>query len=174
MRPISWQNPTVWIFRSVKKFLGELTKSTIATLIVTAAFSNLLFVTPNRPEHGPQQRPTGDLVFSPLPAAPAVNFSLDSSLPEPAGKMPLKEKPTREQAAAHKSLRSTAKPVDVAAIQTPAEAPLQLIGASMTTPPVADKPAASTAASGTIQSAAAILRPLQAIAGHISWLLPKL
>jgi hypothetical protein len=173
MRPISWQNPIVLILRSVKKFLGDLTVSTIATLIVTAAFSNLLFVTSNRPERGVQQGPTGDLVFSPLPAAPAANFSLDSALPEPTGKMPQKEKPAREQAAAHKSLRSTAKPVDVTPIQTPVEAPLQLIGASMTTPPAGDKPAATTASS-TIRSAAVILRPLQALAGHISWLLPKL
>jgi hypothetical protein len=153
--------------------LGDLTVSTIATLIVTAALSNFLFVSPNQPEQAGQQKPMAELVFSPLPVAPAGYFSLESS-PEPAGKAPVKEKPAREQAAVHKTGRNTAKPGDIAPIQTTVDPPLQLIGASFPTPVDTDRPPASTATSGYVQSAAAILRPLQAIAGHIAWLVPKL
>jgi hypothetical protein len=182
MRPRTWQSPTGVIFRSakrlifhcVKKFLGELTVSTMATLIVTAALSNFLFVAPNRPEPSTPRRPVGDLVFWPLPVAPVANFSRESASPEPAGKVPLKEKPAREQAPPHKTIRGTAKPGDVAPIQTTIDPPLQLIGASFPPSAVANKPPASTGASGYVQSAAAFLRPLQALAGHISWLVPKL
>jgi hypothetical protein len=170
--------------RSVTRLVGELTVSTLATLIVTAALSNLYFAARTAPS-APIARPSADaVIFSPQPLGPGNN-GLE---PVTLGLEPVtaaRDRLTRDLSSGRKIPRppvrnvEPAAPVAVALPAPPIQPPLQLSSASMVAAPSSTEPSDNAAAdapaapSGRFHPVTIIFRPIHTIAGQLSWLLPK-
>lgn len=164
-----------FLVRSAKKLLRDLTVSTIATLIVTASLSNLFFFASERPP-APLRNPLSSaLIFSPIPAGP-LNSTLEpvNIVAERVNTGLVREKLGRDQSGPHKPLRGLSKAIETAPMISPVQPPLQLAGANAAI--IEEKLPPSGEASGNLKhgfSMGIILKPIYAIAGQLSSLVPK-
>jgi hypothetical protein len=168
-----------FIVRSVKRLIGELTVSTLATLIVTASLSNLFFASRTAPTAVAHFNADA-VIFSPQPIGPGNNglesLGIEATV---AGR----DKVARDQNSSRKIPHLPIRTVELAApapATPPLQPPLQLSGATIAaTSPIAEPGATTSADAPLVQSerfrpVSFIFRPIHAIAGQLTWLLPKL
>jgi len=161
-----------FVVRSVRRLVGELTVSTLATLIVTATLSNLFFASRPVPS-ATTAHPTADaILFSPQPIGPGNNGLEPVTLTaEPT----LPAKAARDQAGLRKLPRPQVRIVEPAALAPAGPAiqpPLQLTGANIAAAtPMID--AGEKHPAEHFRPAALVFRPIHAIADQLGWLLPK-
>jgi hypothetical protein len=158
------------VVRGARKLLSELAISTIATLIVTASLSNLLL---NRPPAPKRLAGVNGFLFSPIPMVPA-NYGLEptnivTDLSN-TGQLREKREPNGPRKLSHSTIRAI-EPVMPATI--PLQPPLQLSGAITAATAPGERPAAGIELSDRLPATAIVLKPIVAIAGQLSSLLPK-
>jgi hypothetical protein len=169
-----------FIVRSVKRLVGELTVSTLATLIVTAILSNLFLVSRTVPSAPTAYRNADAIIFSPRPIGPGNNgLEAVNVVVEPVALG--RDKAAREQSA-RKIPRPPARIVEPAPI-APAvplvQPPLQLSGASIAAATPTIEPNEKSAAVGSLtqsepfRPASLVMRPIHAFVGQLTWLMPR-
>ncbi len=171
------------VVRSIKRLVGELTISTLATLIVTASLSNLFFAS-RTPPSAPVARPNADaVIFSPHPIGSGNNSLEPLSLSSEVA-LPGRDKVARDQNGSRKIPRPpirTAEPAAAvpASAAPPVQPPLQLSGANIAAaspipePGDDNPPHTPLLQPERFRPVSFVLRPIHAIAGQLTWLLPK-
>jgi hypothetical protein len=164
----------IWIVRGVKKLAAELSISILATLIVTALLSHLLFSIPTVPAALNRSIPSA-LIFSPNPVAPA-SFNLQSPniVGEVANTGLGRDKLARDRGV-HRIPHAAVPALEPAPTPTPIPPPLQLSGASVAHVMNPEKPPGSDGLLKSVPtlSTVSLFKPLQTMVGQLSWLLPK-
>jgi hypothetical protein len=165
-----------FVVRGARRLVGELTVSTLATLIVTASLSNLFFASRPVPSAPLGHRNADAIIFSPQPIGPGNNGLEPVNLGTEAA-VPGRDKIARDQNIPRKIPLPPIRTVDPAPL--PPAPPVQLTGANIAAAAPVAEPSDKTSADAAVvqpehfRPISLVFRPIHAIAGQLAGLIPK-